>query len=86
MKKILFVILMLTLISKGNLCYSQAPYIQISSQTDTICEGENLSFSLMIQDCPLVGAVQWLINGAVVANESALVFNSSVFFTSFKLS
>ena len=79
MKSAFFVILMLTLISRGNLCYSQAPFIQISGQTDTICEGQNLSFSLTIQDCPLVGQVQWLINGAVVANESALVFNTSNF-------
>ena len=79
MKSAFFVILMLTLISRGNLCYAQAPFIQISGQTDTICEGQNLSFSLTIQDCPLVGQVQWLINGAVVANESALVFNTSNF-------
>lgn len=79
MKVVLFVILMLTLISTDNLCCSQAPFIQISTQTDTICEGENLGFSLIIQDCPLVGQVQWYINGAVVANESDCVFNSSIF-------
>ena len=46
---------------------------------DTICDNESLSYSVTVQNCPVINSVSWLINSAVVNSNNSLVFDTTGF-------
>lgn len=53
--------------------------VSLSNQTDTICENESLSFTVNIQNCPLVNGIVWELNGTVVNSSNSIIFDTTGF-------
>jgi hypothetical protein len=58
---------------------AQTVSISLSNQMDTICDNELLSYSVTVQNCPIINSVSWLINSALVNSNNSLVFDTTGF-------
>ena len=72
-------ILFLFSIFFSNQVNSQSFSVNLSPQTDTICDLEALFFTANVQNCPSISLVSWLLNGLVVNSENNLVFDTTGF-------
>ena len=58
---------------------AQPVSLSLSNQMDTICDNESLSYSVTVQNCPVINSISWLINSAVVNSNNSLVFDTTGF-------